>query len=71
MSAITKVAQTSGDPWMEAWRKLEAFIITGATKQEIAEYARELGRGLPDARDPVAYAQQAEAVQQVVREILS
>jgi hypothetical protein len=42
-----------------------------ATKQQITEYARELGRGLPDARDPVAYAQQAEAVQPVVREILS
>lgn len=29
---------------------------------------RELGRGLPDARDSVVYAQQAEAVQRVVRE---
>ncbi|MGH8574153.1 MAG: hypothetical protein ACREX8_16490 [Gammaproteobacteria bacterium] len=65
------IAQVNGDPWMEAWRKLEAFIVTGATKEQITEYARELGRGLPDARDPVAYAHQAEAVQQVVREILS
>ena len=56
---------------MEAWRKLEAFIVAGATKEQITEYARELGRGLPDARDPVAYAKQAQAVQQVVQEILS
>lgn len=51
-------AMAEGDPWMQAWRKLEAFIDTGATKQEITEYARELGRDLPDARDPQAYAQQ-------------
>lgn len=56
---------------MQAWRKLEAIIVAGATKEQITEYARELGRGLPDARDPQAYAQQAEAVQLVVREILS
>ncbi len=59
------------DPWMEAWWKLRAFVDSGATKQEITDYARELGRGLPDVRDPVAYAQQAEAVQRVVTEILS
>lgn len=51
--------------------ELKAFISSGATEQEVTEYARDLGRGLPDARDPVAYARQAEAVQQVVREILS
>ena len=44
------ISQVDSDPWMEAWRKLEAFIITGATKQQSAEYARELGRSLPDAR---------------------
>ncbi len=71
MSALISVTEADGDPWMVAWRKLEAFIITGATKEQITEYARELGRGLPDARDPVAYAQQAQAVQQVVQEILS
>lgn len=58
------------DPWMEAWRRLRAFIEGGATEQEVTEYARELGRGLPDVSDPVAYACQAEAVVQVVREIL-
>jgi hypothetical protein len=56
---------------MEAWRKLRAFIDSGATQQHVTEYARELGRGLPDARDPVARAKQADAVQQVVTEILS
>ncbi|MGH4006684.1 MAG: hypothetical protein ACRDTH_00675 [Pseudonocardiaceae bacterium] len=65
------IAQADGDPWMEAWRRLEAFIVAGATQEQITEYARELGRGLPDARDPVVYARQAAAVQQVVREILS
>ncbi len=65
------IAQVNGDPWMDAWRKLEAFIVAGATEQQVTEYARELGRGLPDVRDPVAYARQAEAVHQVVREILS
>jgi hypothetical protein len=58
------------DPWMTAWRQLEAFVATGATKGQITAYARELGAGLPDVRDPVAYAQQAAAVQQVVTEIL-
>lgn len=65
------IAQVDGDPWMEAWRKLRAFIDSGATQQQVTEYARELGVGLPDARDPQAHAKQAEAVQQVVREILS
>lgn len=64
-------AQADNDPWMDAWVELKAFIISGATEQEVTDYVRELGRGLPDAGDPVAYAQQAEAVQQVVREILS
>jgi hypothetical protein len=65
------IAQADSDPWMEAWRKLRAFIESGATENEVTEYARELGRDLPDARDPVAYAQQAEALQRVVTEILS
>ena len=56
---------------MDAWYQLKAFIRSGASEQEVTEYARQLGRGLPDARDLAAYAQQAEAVQQVVREILS
>ncbi len=58
------------DPWMTAWRKLEGFVATGPTEQEVTEYARQLSAGLPDVRDPVAYAQQAAAVQQVVTEIL-
>lgn len=58
------------DPWMDAWHKLRGFIDSGATEQEVTEYARELARGLPDVGDPVACAQQAEAVAQVVREIL-
>lgn len=58
------------DPWMEAWRRLRAFIDSGATEQEITDYARELGRGLPDTRDPQAWAQQADAIVQVVQEIL-
>ncbi len=33
------------DPWTEAWRKLRAFIESGATEREVTEYARELGRG--------------------------
>ncbi len=45
-------AQADSDPWMEAWPKLEAFIVAGATKEQITEYTRELGRELPDARDP-------------------
>jgi hypothetical protein len=59
-----------GDPWLAAWNQLKAFVATGATKGQITDYATELGRGLPDVRDPVAYAQQAAAVQQVVTEIL-
>jgi hypothetical protein len=65
------IAQGEDDPWMEAWRQLKTFIRSGATEQEVTDYARELGQALPDARDPVAYAQQAEAVHQVVREILN
>jgi hypothetical protein len=65
------IAQAGSDPWMQAWRRLRVFIESGATEKEVTEYARELGQGLPDARDPVAYAQQVEAVQRVVTEILS
>lgn len=65
------MSRADGDPWMDAWRALRAFINSGETKQQVTEYARELGQGLPDARDPVAYAQQADAVSKVVREILS
>ena len=50
---------------------LKAFVRSGTSEQEVTDYARELGRGLPDALDPVAYVQQAEAVQRVVRKILS
>lgn len=57
-------------PGLEAWAKLRAFIDSGATQQQVTEYARELGRSLPDIADPVAYAHHAEAVTQVVREIL-
>jgi hypothetical protein len=53
-----------------AWNQLKTFVATGATEEAITAYAKELGRGLPDVRDPVAYAQQAAAVQQVVTEIL-
>jgi hypothetical protein len=59
-----------GDPWLAAWNQLKAFVATGATKEAVTEYATELRRGLPEVRDPVAYAQQAAAVQQVVTEIL-
>lgn len=59
------------DPWMDAWRTLRAFIDSGATEAEVTEYARKLSRGLPDPRDPQARAKQAQAVQQVVTEILS
>jgi hypothetical protein len=46
------------------------FVATGASKEQVTTYARELRAGLPDVRDPVTYAQQAAAVQQVVTEIL-
>lgn len=58
------------DPWMQAWHKLKAFIDSGATQQQVTGYARELGRDLPDVRDPEAHAAQADAVQRVVRDIL-
>lgn len=63
-------AGADGGPWMAAWGKLRAFIEGGAAEQQVTEYARELAVGLPDARDPVAYAHQADAVAQIVREIL-
>ena len=59
-----------GDPWLAAWRQLKMFVATGASKEQVTTYARELRAGLPDVRDPVTYAQQAAAVQQVVTEIL-
>ena len=59
-----------GDPWLVAWNQLKTYVATGATKEAITAYANELGRGLPDVHDPVTYAQQAAAVQQVVTEIL-
>ncbi|HZA17822.1 MAG TPA: hypothetical protein VE645_13210 [Pseudonocardiaceae bacterium] len=65
------IAQVNGDPWIDAWGKLKACIRSGASEQEATEYARELGRGLPDACDPVANTQQADAVQWIVRETLS
>lgn len=55
---------------MQAWRKLKALVESGACERDVIEYARQLGRGLPDIRDPQACAQQAEAVAQVVQEIL-
>ena len=68
MSAL--LAPDDGDPWMVAWRNLRACIDSGASEQEVTDYARELGRGLPDTRDPVACAHQARAVERVVHEIL-
>lgn len=55
---------------MDAWDKLRAFIEGGATEHEVTAYARELGRDLPDVADPVAFAQHADALAHVVRDIL-
>ena len=65
--ACPLIAQLDGGQWMEARCELEAFIVAGPRKEQVTEYARELGGGLPATRDPVACAQQA--VQQVVREV--
>lgn len=65
-------ADTLGDPWIEAWRQLEAFITSGATEEQVTAYARELGRGLSrEMWHPQGAAQQANAVQQVTQEILT
>ncbi len=58
------------DPWLEAWGKLKACVDSGATEQQVTDYAVELGRGLPSLDDPEACARRAEAVARVVREIL-
>ncbi|HEY6424609.1 MAG TPA: hypothetical protein VIY28_15460 [Pseudonocardiaceae bacterium] len=57
------------DPWVDAWVKLRAFIDAGATEKEVTEYAKHLGRELPQPRDPEAYALKALAVQRVITDI--
>lgn len=57
------------DPWLTAWRKLKAKVDAGATSEEVTEYARELGMGLP--MTPDSHAARAIAVQRVITDILN
>ncbi len=31
------IARVDSGPWMQAWRKLEAFIVAGVTEEQITE----------------------------------
>jgi hypothetical protein len=56
------------DPWLVAWTKLKTHIDTGATEQEVTDYARELGAQLP--MSPDSHAARALAIQHVITDIL-
>ena len=56
------------DPWLVAWIKLKALVYSGATPQEVTDYARELGMALP--MTPDSHADRAIAVQHVITDIL-
>jgi hypothetical protein len=57
------------DAWLEAWTKLKTLIDSGATKQEVTDYAQELGMQLP--MDSDSHGDRAIAIQRVITDILS
>lgn len=59
----------NGNPYLQAWQTLRLFVASGASEREVIECARELGRQLPDARDPVAQQARLVAVEQSLREL--
>lgn len=58
------------DPiYLQAWNRLKACVDSGASIEEVTEYAQELARGLPDIRDPVACHQSLMAMLYVIEEL--